>query len=189
MAALTCVTGTLKELCVVCSDVPACLSALTGLEALQIQCIPDNDREAAHRLKGALPHLQRLTRLDLGLMPRVPATITSLQHLADLRLSAIQGPLPGGSWLSGLRSLELCRCNIGAAWQDVRQLERLQLKYFNKEDEEFLTQTLRWAAKNQSLRRLQLITNETLPYKAREALRGMQRRRPQLHIAFKDWYY
>lgn len=110
LAALTCVVGTLRELAVSRSCVPACLSALTALESLQVQhCSKRWD--AVEALEAALPHLIRLIRLGLGDLPYVPSTVTSLPHLADLSLLWIQDKdqLPAGTWLSRLRSLDVCR--------------------------------------------------------------------------------
>jgi hypothetical protein len=189
LAALTRVAGTLKELEVVWSELPACLSALTGLEEIKVSCHPDNEDEGAvEALEAALPHLQRLTCLDFEYLPRIPATITSLPRLADLSLLCVWGELPPGSWLPSLRSLAVRGHALGLAQLAMSKLERLLVTYRGSdkaEDKEFV-ETLAWAAKQQSLRHLEMIARRFIPLKACEVLLAMQRQRTDLHIQFQE---
>lgn len=187
--ALTSAAGTLRELVETMSDLPAYLSALTGLEVLQVECLLGVWMGAVH-LESALPQLQRLTCLDLAGLSRMHASYAgrgpALPQLAGLRLCDMGGQLPGGSWLSSLRSLELYCCSLGAAWLDMHQLERVRLFYLGgEEEEEPMLQALCGAPELKSLRHLRLVTNEPIPREASQTLVGMQRRSPQLLIEFK----
>ncbi|KAL4444271.1 hypothetical protein ABPG75_012008 [Micractinium tetrahymenae] len=113
-AALAARAPSLRFLALRQCSLPPGLSALTGLQALEVShAVPGEGGPPAEVLSAALPHLHSLTALVLKgdeLLQQLPAELAQLSHLERLLLdesSAACGPLRPGPWQSSLRWLGL----------------------------------------------------------------------------------
>ena len=180
-----------------CTYLPACLSQLTGLEALTIDdpegCREDLEEDVAvAAVVQAVGQLTSLTHLALvhydaqGLEQTLPF-LTRLRSLwwlpYELPLSA---PLPAGAWLTNLRRLALPMWQLHsslAALGSACQLQALAIGGIAAScSNSLLPAVLRWAARRPALEDLILdISNEGLgnhlPY-----ILELQRSAPRLRI-------
>ena len=138
-------------------------------------------------VEQALPHLQQLTFLELGVCPNAPATLSSLQHLHSLQLrTACDGAvLPAGPWLASLHELGAPPNLIALSLPTLavsQQLEVLEVLGAG-EDEADLPSIVCWAAQHPSLQRLSC-NRHFSNAEVHSAVVEAQRVRPSLQIVF-----
>lgn len=150
-----------------CSEVPACLSRLTQLEALS--CWDEGtvlDKDTADLLAAALPHLTRLTHLAISQLEgaeQAAAALASLPRLQRLVWGGNQ-PLPPGPYLRSLRSLDTFASSLLAslpALAGATALEAVGLEC-NGTSPHTLAAALRCADRLPALQELQLAADDAL---------------------------
>jgi hypothetical protein len=175
-----------------CTHLPACLSQLTGLEALTIddreEHIADADAAEATIVQAVgqlrnLPHLAVINVKAEGLEQTFPS-LSRLCQLGWLTLDpTTDAALPAGGWLTDLRRLALSICQLHnslEALESARQLQALALNI--DENSELLPRVLRWAARRPALTELYLGIPPDQLYMHFGDILELQRCTPELRI-------
>lgn len=171
--------------------VPDCLSALTSLQSLTVDgCNMEDEQVAAVAagLASALPHLTRLTRLELALWS--PGPLAALTALTGLRwlcwqyaVNGSAAALPPGNWMQRLQTLAAPNSLVARslpALEGAHSLEQLCV-YAGMQSDTQLRATISWAARRTSLRQL-LLGNQPLTSSVWPEISAAARLHPTLSI-------
>ncbi|KAL4425648.1 hypothetical protein ABPG75_009664 [Micractinium tetrahymenae] len=188
-----------------CQFWPACLSALTGLEALALVDDADSsnrvqsgaDESGTDILAAACPRLQRLTLLALDSVqgtPVIPSAVTSLHGLHSFYWFEYSGgTLPAGEWLRSLRRLtafaESLAASLPALERHATSLEVAGAYFYDTKqaDATHLAAALGSAPRLPALRRLLLRADEELFAQQLRGLLAAQRARPDMLVDCVHW--
>jgi hypothetical protein len=183
--------SSLRRLALSDSHLPACLSHLTGLEALSIDAFEEapDITEGAAALVHSMSQLTNLTHLALAgfVTPGLEAAFPSLRRLRSLWWFTCgepsEGALPGGGWLGSLQRLAVPIRELHSslpALGSARGLRILGIDAYECSD--LLPAVLRWAAQRPSLEEVVLeISSEELNSHF-QAIMQVQRSVPRLRI-------
>ena len=174
------------------SHLPACMSLLTGLEALSINdpgwlAQQDEDVAASMEAVGQLTNLTHLALADYVHAPG-PGFLTTLSRLRSLwwlpYAQSIDAALPAGAWLANLRQLALpitqLQSNL-AALASARQPQTLAIDAHA--ESHLLPEVLRWAARQPRLALVLLrVVDDAQLGKHFADFMEMQRSGPRLRI-------
>ena len=179
-----------------CRHLPACLSQLTGLEALSIddpeRCREDSEEELSAVVE-AVGLLTSLTHLAFAHYdpPGLEEALPRLPRLRSLWCLPIRPPveeaLPAGGWLTNLQRLGLPIRHLHnslPALASARQLQTLAINAFAEDHAEpdLLPGVLRWAAQRPALREVFVDISDSDLCRQFPTIMEVQRSVPSLRI-------
>ena len=183
--------GSLRRLALSDSHLPACLSQLTGLEALSIDAFEDTPdiTERAATLVHSMSLLTNLTHLALAgfATPGLEAAFPSLRRLRSLWWFTCAEPeaeaLPAGGWLGSLQRLAMPIRELHGSLPALGSAHGLRILGIDAyECSDLLPAVLRWTAQRPSLEEVVLeVSNDELGSHF-SAIMAVQRTVPRLRI-------